>query len=87
MQQLGSLHEINIVVGERCCFAMWPCGEAGPVDEDGSVELMLDIKLGIILGGDSDSWRNSEEGGFVDRRLAAHFGVKHLGSAYPPRRD
>ena len=34
-------------------------------------DLCLDFKLGVILGGDSDSWVSSGDGGSVDRRLAA----------------
>jgi len=49
--------------------------------------LCLDIKLGVILRGDQDSWGSLEDSSLVDCRLAAYLGVKPVGSAYPPYRD
>jgi len=49
--------------------------------------LRLDIRLGVILGGDLDSSGGSEENGSANCRLTTYLGLESVGSTYPPHQD
>ena len=67
------------------CYAVQR--EVSLVDGSGSVGLIFDIKQGVILGRNSDSYESSGRTGSVNPRPAVYLGGKHVGYAYPLRRD